>query len=630
MKRLPRWFLIVVLVVVQSIWLSYTAQAAFHIDPVELQQSLKSGDVTVYLEELYQSQLDNGVRNCIPLSLLLIDASRVARAESNHANALIFAEYARRCSPDFPAAGMFEQLIRWQSNPLMVHRLLTGFVQGYVLRFNTVNELSFYAFVQCAVLGAALVVTIAGLGLISLVRNSRLLAHDIAHILPQAFSPHATTALLILLCILPLLFGLSLLWLFPYWLLLFWSYHSYRERAVIGILILVFVLVLPLLAVSCSYFLFIPQSDRLQRLWQANYGYATKHDMDQLEQDAAAHPDDYVLIFSAGLFNKREQNYTTALSYYNRLLRERPRDFRVSINAGNVYFATGLWKKAVEKYQAAITAEPVKSAAAHFNLTRAYQQKFMFNDAEKSLINAKQLDPPRVEAYLNIYSENYNRLLIDEIITPRELWKRGFDEFLHDRRHLNSIWNVFFAGLPLPFGTIAVLALLLLNLIFSVSDSFRVATRCTLCGKVMCLRCQRTIAADILCFQCQNFLKKQEQLSFKQKDEKKAQIRNHVRIFKNFVNILSIVLPGMAHVWKGRYVPGVIYSFIFFWFFFQAVFALTLRDPWRDIGSLWIFSCSLYTLISLLIWFVLRMHIRTVKSVELEDNIMLTSLGLDS
>ena len=229
------------------------------------------------------------------------------------------------------------------------------------------------------------------------------------------------------------------------------------------------------------------------------------------------------------MINKREQNYTTALSYYNRLLKKNPRDYRVCINTGNVYFAMGDWEKAVELYTAAIAAAPEKSAAAHFNLARAYQQKFMFKEAERFLLDAKRLDSERVETYLEIYSENYNRLLIDETISRKDIWLKGLNEFLGQRYLLNSIWDMFFAGLRLPFGTLAVLALLLLNLIFGDKNFLRIAAKCTLCGKIMCQRCQRNIAADILCLQCQNFLKKQDQLSFKQKDSKKIQIHAYVR-----------------------------------------------------------------------------------------------------
>lgn len=607
-----------------------SAYAAIQIDPVALNRSIASETSAEYLEILYQTQLDNGVGNFIPLSLLLIATSQQLLSDGDSATALTCAEYARRFSPDFPAATMHESFVNWRINRFMLQRLLIGYAHGFVQKFYTVDELSAYAFTQLAVLGAALMLTLAGIALLSLVRNCRLLLHDIRHVLPAVLSPQTAVALLVLLCVFPLLFGFSFVWLFPYWLMLFWCYHNVKERAFIGILIVLFVFVVPLIAAACSYVLFIPQSDIVSRLWQANYGYYTKVDIENFEQDVIRNPDDYELLFSAGLVNKREQNYTTALSYYNRLLKKSPRDYRVCINTGNVYFAIGDWDKAVELYTTAIAAAPEKSAAAYFNLARAYQQKFMFKEAERCLLDAKRLDSERVETYLEIYSENYNRLLIDETISRKDIWLKGLNEFLAKKNLLNSIWDMFFAGLHLPFGTLAVLALLLLNLLFGDKDFLRIATKCTLCGKIMCQRCQRIIAADSLCLQCQNFLKKKDQLSFKQKESKKIQIHAYVRSFRRWIALFSIFVPGMAHVLKGRFIQGSFFSFLFFWLLCQGLFSFFFRGPWSDLEYGRIVCASICAMLAVILWFVLRAHIRTVRSTEIEDNVMLMSLGLDS
>jgi len=630
MKRLLERFTIVIVLGLCCIFFVGSSYAAIHIDPVALDQSIATQDVSEYLETLYQSQLDNGIRNFIPLSLLLISTSKQQLSDGYPATALDCAEYARRVAPDFPAATLHESYVSWQANRLGIHYLVSGMFNSFLQKFHTLNELSFFAFIQLAVLGATLMMTFVGISLISLVRNSRLLLHDLRHVLPKALPAYSVVVLLVFLCVLPLLLGFSIAWLFPFWLMLFWTYHNVKERACIGILVLLFVFVLPLIIVGCSYFVFIPQTDTLQRLWNANYGYYTKYDIDIFEQDVVRNPDDYELLFSAGLVNKREQNYTTALSYYNRLLEKNPFDSRVSINIGNVYFAMGEWEKAVEKYKAAIAAAPDLSAAAHFNLTRAYQQKFMFKDAERNLVEAKRLDSERVEIFLEIYSENYNRLLIDETIPRKDLWIRGFKEFLERPHLITSIWDLFFAGLSLPFGTLAVLVLLLINIVFGDKGSVRLAAKCTLCGKIMCQRCQRNIDTDILCLQCQNFLKKQDQLTFKQKEAKKLQISTYVRLFRRWITLFSIFLPGMAHVLKGRFIQGMVFTFIFFWLFNQSLFLLIFGGPWCDLVYGRFVTVGLCALLAASLWLVLRVQVRTVRSAEIEDNVILMSLGLDS
>jgi len=605
------------------------AYSSIDINHESLQQSIAAGSVSEYLESLYQHQLDNGVRNFIPFSLLLITTSRQLLSGGETASALVCSEYADRLSPDLPAAAMNRHYVAWRANRLMVHQLVYGLAISFPKIFFSLDDCAYYAFKQLAILGAALMITLAGIGIISLVRNSRLFMHDLCHVMPKTLSRHGVIALFILLCILPLLLGLSLAWLFPYWLMLFWSYHNVRERAFIGIAVVGFVFVVPLIAICCSYFLFMPQCDVQQRLWQANYGYHTKYELEDFVQYALRSPDDYELMFSAGLVNKREQNYATALRFYGRLLKKNPSDYKVCTNAGNVYFAMGDWDHAVEMYKAAIAAAPDRCAAAYFNLARAYQQKFMFKDAEQSLSDAKRLDSLRVETYLDIYSENYNRLLMDETISRTALWKKGLGDFFEQRYLMNSVWNIFFSGwLRLPYGTLAILALLLLNLVYSVNDSVRIAAQCTLCGRVMCPRCQRNIAADILCFQCQNFLKKQDQLSYKQKDAKKVQIYAHIRLLRRWASCFSIVLPGMAHMWKGRIVLGSFLAFTFFWLLLQVVFVLFFRGSWYDLMyDRTVYGC-LYAVLTVAVWLVLRSHIRSVKSPDIEDNVALMSLGL--
>ena len=603
--------------------------ASVLLDQEALDREIAAGTVSSYLEGIYQNQLDNGVRNFIPLSLLLLTVSKQLLADGDQDSALACAQYAAVFSPDVSAAGINRYYIRWRTEPWMVHRLAAGFLNSVPLALRTPEEGSFFAFKQLAAFGAALFITLAGIAIVSLVRNCRLFIHDIRHVLPAALPVHASNALVAALCILPLLFGLSAAWLFPYWLMLFWGYYNVRERACIGLAVVGFVFVMPLIAVGCALFLFIPQSDSVQRLWQANYGYYTHYDIENLEQAVFKDPDNYALLFSAGLVNKREQNYVTALRYYNRLLKKNPRDYRVCINAGNVYFAMGEWENAVAKYKAAIEAAPDRCAAAYFNLMRAYQQKFMFKDAEQCLGDAKRLDSDRVAIYLDLYTENFNRLLIDETIELRAILEHGVQEFFQQRDLLNSIWGLFFGGLSLPFGTLAVLGLLLFNLVFSVNDTVRVAAKCTLCGRIMCLRCQRTIAADVLCFQCQNFLKKQDQLSFKQKESKKRQIQDYLRSFQRWIAIFSICMPGMAHVLKGRFLQGCVLCAVFFWLCMQSVLAFFLSSPWRDVSYDWIVQGALFALMAACMWLALRSHIRTVRSPELEDNVALLGLGMD-
>jgi hypothetical protein len=86
----------------------------------------------------------------------------------------------------------------------------------------------------------------------------------------------------------------------------------------------------------------------------------------------------------------------------------------------------------------------------------------------------------------------------------------------------------------------------------------------------------------------------------------------------------------MAHVMKGRLIQGLCFSFIFFWLLCQAFFALFSIGPWNDLEYSGIVYAVIFFSSSLFVWVLLRMHIRHVRSAEIEDNVVLMSLGLDS
>ena len=89
-------------------------------------------------------------------------------------------------------------------------------------------------------------------------------------------------------------------------------------------------------------------------------------------------------------------------------------------------------------------------------------------------------------------------------------------------------------------------------------------------------------------------------------------------------------MPGMAHILKGWFIQGAVFSFLFFWLLFQAIFVFSFKGPWSDLGYDRIGVVGVCTFLAAILWLLLRAHVRTVRSAEIEDNVVLISLGLDS
>jgi tetratricopeptide (TPR) repeat protein len=438
----------------------------------------------------------------------------------------------------------------------------------------------------------------------------------------------ALAGFMILLFAFPVFFNLSVVWLPVYWFFLLYTYHRPPARWSLSAVVAVIAVVMPVLTIVVSCSLYAPQSERMMFLWKGNYGYCPGTVREQMEECALQYPGDIDLHFTLGLVHKREQNYVTALGYYDRVLAAEPRHVKALVNSGNVYLATERWDAAVGRYREALSVQP-ESAAAHFNLARAYQQKFMFAEAEQELTKAKQYGSDLTDYYLEIYSENYNRLVVDMPLDRLSLYKKALREFGLAGGQGDSLWNVFFAGLPIPVGSAAVIVLFIANLYWYRKDRFRIAVRCSVCGKPICRRCEKNAAGDVICAQCMTFLNKHDKLGFKEKETKAESIRRYLKRYKKTGAVLSAVIPGAGHVWNGMPVQGVLILLVFWTLIFRTVFALVCDGPWEFAVPPGPLGAAALVVFAAALWAVLAWAgLRTEGSV-LRDNLALRYLSLD-
>lgn len=90
-----------------------------------------------------------------------------------------------------------------------------------------------------------------------------------------------------------------------------------------------------------------------------------------------------------------------AATIYERALRERPGNFKLHYNLGNVYLESGSTDKAIAEYKKALEINP-EDRDSYINLGAAYYERDMVEDATVTYKRALALDPHDPEAHYNL------------------------------------------------------------------------------------------------------------------------------------------------------------------------------------------------------------------------------------
>ncbi len=600
-----------------------TVHASIVVDGIALQSFPADKDLEPFLDRVQSIVLDNGAINFTPYSLMLIQQSREAIKARNYDRAVVLAEYARKISPDLPPAYLAEAGAHFSRNKANAHLLFKGYFLAFVKKLQNVDSLSFFIISNASVIIGAVLLTMLVFALVVMLQYYRHLYHDVRHVIPTAVPHKAVWGCVMLLFLVPVFCSLSIFWVCLYWLVLLFGYMDIRKKCITLVLAGIIALVIPALIVLGSFCLYLPQSDLTKLLWKANYDFCDTNHIEQVETAALQNPDDVEVLFSIGLLQKKEQNFATAQKYYERLLPRDPRSYKTVTNLGNVYLALERWDDAVQKYKDAIALAPERAAAAHFNFARAYQQRFMFREAEPELVQAKKLDHARIDRYLAIYSKNLNRLLVDEVLYKKHIVARAYGLFQGEDTIAAGVWDLLFGGITLVYGPLLLILVSCLNVYVVRKEAFRISTKCTMCGKILCKRCQLVISADMLCAQCHNFLQKQEKLSYKQREAKVSQVARFVKRYRFFTALFSRLLPGAGHIWKGFPVQGVFFLLLFFLLLLKVVTLAVLDGPWDFILTWKGVEAGLCFVVFAVYWVYMLFDIRRVRSKEMEDNLAL-------
>jgi tetratricopeptide (TPR) repeat protein len=501
-------------------------------------------------EEYNDLQLNRGIRNSDTYAYLLIEKARADRAGSAE-----LLHEALADAPDLPAVYFALSKATFSlSGPEILNsvdyviRGIDAYSRNFWWSFTLMGSL-FFDLIFSLLMAVTLIVAVR------LLPDIPLLSHDISE-------SSWKTALLLLMVVFsaasPLLFLGSMVVLLGF-------YMKKYSRSVVY-LFLLFLLCFPLLSKMASLYLETSSSGSLKAIVAVNESEGNEYAISTLQNR-----DDFASLFSYALALKREGRYEEAIASYKRLL-EKKEDPRVYVNLGNCYVDRYNFdearkadlEEAVKYYSSCLRMKPLVSA--YYNLSQVSREMLDFTKGEEYFRSALTLDRTAVAGYRAISGRKPNRFVADETLKPSEFWDYALSG------------NVS----PSSLGVAAVpplavsLAALLLGVVFYLMNS-RVrarAYRCRKCYKILCEKCEKRIVWGRMCPECYGSLVRLEEMDVRDRVARLLSIYGQQTRRRNFLKVLSFVMPGLAEVYAGRVFIGLLFlwSFLFLFLFPVMVF----------------------------------------------------------
>ena len=524
------------------------------------------------LDQLYQLKLDQGAPNIPLLSFLLIRESEKTRGKGDADQAVRIAIYAIKFSPDLPQPYFELARALWHQNPFQLHKIFPEVLKGEVQQFRYYpNSLRLF-YNMFYIVSNAILMTFVIFGIVVMVRYLPLYFYDIRKNMTQEILSLFLSSLKIFILLIPFFLRLDVLWAIFFWSVLLWGYVSNREKQLILVFLIVLVY-LPFFLRSSSSFLDGNRSDIIFEMNQMNHEDWGRLAEERLRTWLVTHPDDPEVLFSLGLAEKRRGRYPEAEEFYRRAIHQDPKFSAAFSNLGNVYLAQKKTPLAIASYQQAADLNPSRGAY-YYNLYRAYSQEtFLSGKIDKAFQKARQLDPQLVDYYSTIDSPNPNRLVIDEILTSRTLWKRFFDQFIGREGFLFRLFKAWFEKIPSRVPLLV--PLLFLGFLIGMARycrTKRFLTRCPRCGSPTYRFYLGASDQEFICFNCYRIFIQKEKLHPKLVEKKSSQIRQFQRQNHLVSKFLSFFLVGFGYLWREEILKGLFLLFLFFIFILRFVY----------------------------------------------------------
>ena len=511
-------------------------------------------------QDLYQHQLNRGIRNSEAYSFLLIQQARKAGARK-----MSLLREAMEYSPDLPAVYFELSKASLSFAPEGVFQTIDYMLQGiaaYQRNFWWLFMLTASLFTSAVI---SFFLAISVIVVVRLPRDVPLLSHDIKE--------DRTNALLLLVLLFAAFGPLYL----PAALLMIISLYMKKWDKLVIYLYLIFLLVSPLIFKSVSTVFTAPTSGELKAIVQVNESKGNRYALSVLRNKER--PLD---LFSYALALKREGRYQQAIDIYDRLIATKPAP-RLYNNLANCYIALNDVEKAKELYKKSIELKPLPVAL--YNLSEAYRETLDFEKGEEYFLAAQKMDRDAVSRFRSVFGRNPNRFVIDEGLPMSDLWS-------YAKSKTAGTSTMGLSVLPPAFIPLVAVLMAVIFYLLDRQAGTR-AYRCNRCGSILCNKCEKHILWGHMCLQCYRSLVKLDELDAKERISKILAVYGHQKKRRDVIRVLSFILPGSGRIYAGDVLTG----FLFLWPFLfllsipmmNSLFVMEMSgssNSWLDTGAL--------------------------------------------
>ena len=541
------------------------------------------------LDKLYQLQLDKGIRNLPLVSHLLVTEARRARETGRLDDAFRLANVAVKFSPELPFPYFELARITWKRSPFQFEKIVPQMLRGQAAHFHNFQSALRFFYNFFYILVNALLIAFMIFGIVVIARYLPLYLYDIRRTLSEEVLVLLLNSAKILVLMLPVFFRFDILWAVLYWCILLWGYVSKRERAYLIVFLLVLVY-FPFFLRTSSSFLESSSADVLSDLYQANYEEWDRSLEQRLETWLTTHPDDGEVLFTLGLIKKREGRQPQAEELYRKAHQRDPQLSEALCNLGNVYLNQKQTRSAVTAYQQAIKIHPDRGAY-YYNLYRAYSQETLLSsEINKAFERARQLDPKLVDQYSASDAMSMNRFVIDEVLTPGQLWNRYLTQYIGKEGLLFRLFRAWFERIPSRIPIMAPILFLVFMMGMSrYCRTKKFLTRCPMCGSPTHRFYLGSSEQEFICFNCYRIFVQREKLYPTIADRKSIQVQQYQKQNQFVSRFLSVFLAGFGDLWRGSPFKGLLLLLIFFLFVLRFVYWDGILHPFfaQPSSSLW-------------------------------------------
>jgi len=478
--------------------------------------------------DIYESRLDNGLKNTEPYSYILMK-----KAQTDPANAKSLLAEAIKYSPNLPAAYFDMARITFSHLP-------DGMFEGFNYVMEGVGAYKRNFWWQMSVAGLLFVsLTMSFVFTLLMVIGIRffidtpLLSHEIKE---------DNKTILIVLSLIPLSL-LGPLFFITGALFLLGLYFSKTGKVIVYISIL-FLLLSPFMMRLADVFL-SASTPELRAVVAVNESRDNKYAISALKDK-----NDFASLFSYGLALKRDGHYEKAIASYKNILTTSP-DPMVYVNLGNCYFAINDIPTAKDFYKKA--ADTKALASAYYNLSQASRETLDFVKGDEYFQEAVKLGRDAISKFAATVKREPNRFVIDETLPVSVLWNYAGSRARQTMKIslLNSVVSV-------------LLSVVLFIAFFMVDSRMKNrAYRCKRCGTVLCEKCAKELLWGQMCPQCYKSIVKMDQLDSRERVAKLLQVRELQTRRTRMARVLAFAPPGIAYIYAGRILTGSLLLWLF-------------------------------------------------------------------